>query len=75
MLGCIPRSPSPVVEISDDEAKEPVVKPESTSFMTDSSSDPSTTSAMGSAGSPDELRRQIQVLNVHHIPTLRSLPH
>lgn len=74
MLGCIPRSPSPAIEISDDESHEAAVKPENSSFMTGSSNDPSNTSLTGSAGSPGELLRQIQVLNVDHILSLPFLP-
>ena len=59
MLGCIPRSPSPAIEISDDEANKPVVKSVSDSLMT------------GNARSLDELLRQIQILNVVHILSLR----
>ena len=75
MLGCIPRSPSPAVDISDDEADQPVVKPESDSFTTDSSNDQSNTPLTRSAGSSDERRRQIAALEVIHILSLRSVHH
>ena len=47
MLGCIPRSPSPAIDVSN--------------TMT------------GTAGSSDELLRQIQVLTVGHIPFSQAL--
>ncbi|KAL9075342.1 MAG: hypothetical protein Q9161_001719 [Pseudevernia consocians] len=55
-------SPSPAVDISDDEADQPVVKPESDSLTTDSSNDQSNTPLTRSAGSSDERRRQIAAL-------------
>lgn len=67
-MGCIPRSPSPAIDIPNDEANEPVIKPERNSSTMDN---PSMTR---NAGSTDELLRQIQVLNVGHILSLRSLP-
>lgn len=57
MMGCIPRSPSPAIDISDDDANEPVIKPESNSSTMDNSS------MTRNAGSTGELLRQIQVLN------------
>lgn len=78
MLGCIPRSPSPAIDISDDEADQPVVKPESDSLTTDSSNDQPNTPLTRSAGSSDERRRQIAVLEVNDILSLRpcaSLTH
>ena len=67
MVGCIPRSPSPAIDISDHEADETVTKSESSPSMMDSSNDQSNTSMKTSAGSPSELLRQIQILNVCYI--------
>ena len=47
MLGCIPRSPSPAIEVSN--------------------------TVTGTAGSSDEMLRQIQVLTVSPIPFLQPL--
>lgn len=68
MMGCIPRSPSPAIDISDDDANEPVIKPESNSSTMDNSS------MTRNAGSTGELLRQIQVLNVGQILSVRPLP-
>ena len=65
MLGCIARSPSPAISISDEEAEQPLIKPEKNISLTDSST---------ATTAPDDLLRQIQILNVGPILRLRPLP-
>lgn len=73
MLGCILRSPSPSINISDDETAESIVKPESNPSTTNSSINQSHVSVTSGAGSADQMLRQIQVLTVGHIPFLQPL--
>ncbi len=74
MLGCIPRSPSPAIDITVDDADEPAVKSETNSSTMDSFKDKSTTPMTTNAASSNELLRQIQILNVGRIISLGSLP-
>ena len=74
MLGCIPRSPSRAIEISDDEDHEPVVRLASNRSGTDNSTDESDTRMALRATSSNKLRREIEILKVIYILSLRSSP-
>ncbi len=74
MLGCIPRSPSLAIDISDDENHEPVVRPASNRSDTDNSNDESDTRMALRATSSDKLRRETEILKVIYILSLQSSP-